>query len=157
MPVFQTLQVNIAKAMLKEMTMTDQPTNEATDAGTRTTWLIWDGECGFCRHCVDWLRARDGERYFRITSFQTCPSPPMTPTLRAESERAVQIVTDDGNQISGGRAVLFILHTIGWHPTLLRIAAKPPIVWIVEIGYRVVSHNRGFFSRILFRERSRQH
>ncbi len=154
MPVSRSLQADtILDAMAEVIRTVEHQMNDVRQAATGETWLIWDGECGFCRRCVDWLRAHDGERYFRITPFQTCPSPPMTPELLAESERAVQLVTRDGEQISGGRAVLFILHTIGWHPALMRIAVTPPFVWIVEGGYHIVSRNRAFFSKVFFRNK----
>lgn len=75
----------------------------------------------------------------------------MTPELRARAERALQIVTSDGRQYSGGRAVLFALETIGWRPRLARIGRRRPLIWLVELGYRIVAANRPFFSRFVFR------
>ncbi|HWV34921.1 MAG TPA: DUF393 domain-containing protein [Thermomicrobiales bacterium] len=122
------------------------------DDGSRgENWLIWDGECGLCRRSVEWVRAHSGEDAFRITPYQTCPSPPMTPQLRADAERSVQVLTSDGQRLSGGRAVLFILRTVGWHPRLVAICAHPPLIWAVELGYQVVARNRPFFSRLLAR------
>ena len=122
------------------------------DDGSRgENWLIWDGECGLCRRSVEWVRAHSGEDAFRITPYQTCPSPPMTPQLRADAERSVQVLTSDGQRLSGGRAVLFILRTVGWHPRLVAIGAHPPLIWAVELGYQVVARNRPFFSRLLAR------
>ncbi len=117
-------------------------------------WLIWDGECGFCRRSVAWLAQRDTNRRFRITTYQACPTPPMTPELREEAARAVQVVTNAGEIVSGGRAVLFALEQVGWRPRLARIAARPPLVWLVTLGYRVVANNRQLFSRIFFRSRT---
>jgi len=114
-------------------------------------WLIWDGECGFCRRVVVWFQRMDTERQFRVAPYQGTPSPPMTPQLREQAARAMQVITRDGRQISGGRSVLFVLETLGWYPVLMRVASKPPLVWLVEIGYRVVAANRRFFSRLLLR------
>ncbi len=155
MPVSRSLQADaIASVMTEEMSAVEHQANDARETASGETWLIWDGECGFCRRCVDWLQTHNGDRFFRITPYQTCPSPPMTPQLRTASERAVQIVAPGGHRISGGRAVLFVLQTVGWHPLLLRIAGLPPFVWIVELGYHIVSRNRSFFSRFLFRRQS---
>jgi len=117
-------------------------------------WLIWDGECGFCRRAVVWFQRMDNRREFRVVPFQATPSPPMTPRLREQAARAMQVITRDGRQISGGRSVLFVLETVGWHSTLMRVAAKPPLVWPVELGYRIVATNRRFFSRLLLRGRA---
>lgn len=70
----------------------------------------------------------------------------MTPLLRIQAQRAVQIVTSDGSQLSGGRAVLFALEEIGWHPMLVRLLQHRPFVWAVDAGYRVVAANRPRFS-----------
>ena len=76
----------------------------------------------------------------------------MTPALSAAAERAIQVVTADGRRYSGGRAMLFALETVGWHPTWARWGRRRPFVWAVEAGYRVVARNRAFFSRFLFRD-----
>ncbi len=75
----------------------------------------------------------------------------MTPELYQRSKRAVQVITADGRQISGGRAAMFVLQTIGYLPLLARLGRVWPIVWAVELGYRIIAHNRPFFSRIAFR------
>ena len=77
----------------------------------------------------------------------------MTPQLREQARRAVQVITVDGAQLSGGRAMLFILEEIGWHPTLARLGRHGPFVWLVELGYRLVARNRPYFDRLLFRSR----
>ncbi len=74
----------------------------------------------------------------------------MTPQLREQARRAVQVITGDGVQLSGGRAMLFILEEIGWHPALARLGQRRPFVWLVELGYRFVARNRPFFDRFLF-------
>lgn len=74
----------------------------------------------------------------------------MTPVLRRQAERAVQVITNQGRQISAGRAVLFILEEIGWHPRLARLGQHRPFVWAVEWGYWIVTRNRAFFARFMF-------
>ena len=114
-------------------------------------WLIWDGECGFCRKIVVWFQQQDTERRFHVTTYQGCPSPPMTPKLREESARAMQVITNTGEQISGGKSVLFVLETVGRYPWLMKAASKPPLVWLIDTGYKVVARNRQYFSRMMFR------
>ena len=75
----------------------------------------------------------------------------MTEHLRRESEMAVQVVMADGRCLSAGRAMLFVLEMIGWHPRLVRWLARPPMIWAVELGYRIVARHRSFFGRFLFR------
>jgi predicted DCC family thiol-disulfide oxidoreductase YuxK len=75
----------------------------------------------------------------------------MTPALREQARNAVQVMTTDGRQLSAGRAVLFVLEEIGWHPSAVRLAGRRPFIWVVELGYWIVARNRSVFSRVLFR------
>jgi len=75
----------------------------------------------------------------------------MTPALREQARKAVQVITADGRQRSAGRAILFILEEIDWHPRAVRLAGRRPFIWLVELGYWIVARNRPFFGRFLFR------
>jgi predicted DCC family thiol-disulfide oxidoreductase YuxK len=73
----------------------------------------------------------------------------MTPSLSAACEKAVHVVRADGTVLRAGRACLFILEELGWG-RFARLLARPPFVWAVELGYRIVAHNRSLFARFLF-------
>lgn len=75
----------------------------------------------------------------------------MTDALAARCARAVHVLGPDGTLLAGGRATLFVLERIGWWPRLVRVLRRPPLVWGVELGYRIVARNRPFFARFLFR------
>lgn len=77
----------------------------------------------------------------------------MTDDLLRVSQRSMIVVTNHGRQLVGGRAVLFVLHEVGWHPAIVGIAARRPFVWVVDAGYRIVANNRQLFSRFFFRNR----
>ena len=114
----------------------------------RRHWIVWDGDCGFCRRAVAWALAHDVAGQFEAVPYQALPSPPLTPELRAACVQAVHVRTTDGRWLKAGRACLFVLERIGW-PHLARFAAVPPLVWVVEAGYRLVAGHRPFFSRLL--------
>lgn len=116
-----------------------------------TILLIWDGDCGFCRNALSWMLQHDHAARIEAVPYQALPAPPMTPALIRQAERAVQVVTPQGQQLSGGRAVLYVLQQVGWHPALVRLATHRPFLWAVELGYWLVARNRTRFSRILFR------
>lgn len=116
----------------------------------RSHVIVWDGSCGFCRRAVEWALARDGHDRFDAVPYQDMPAPPLTPERREACARAVHVLTADGRWLRGGRACLFVLERIGW-PTLARLAALPPLVWIVEAGYRLVAGHRPLFSRLFAR------
>ncbi len=75
----------------------------------------------------------------------------MTDALAARCARAVHVITPEGDVVSAGRASLYVLDRIGW-PTLAAVLSRPPLVWLVELGYRLIARHRGFASRILFRD-----
>ena len=73
----------------------------------------------------------------------------MTDALAVRCARAVHVVRPDGAVLSGGRASLYVLEHLGWRAA--RVAARPPLVWFVGLGYRVVARKRGLAGRLLFR------
>jgi predicted DCC family thiol-disulfide oxidoreductase YuxK len=112
-------------------------------------WLLFDGACGFCRRAVAWVQRRDTRSHLRPIPFQEAPSPPMTPELYAACVRAVHVITSHGHVLRAGRACLFVLGEAGYGfiASLLRL---PPLIWLVEIGYVLVSTHRDFFARFFF-------
>lgn len=120
------------------------------DPSEAQQWLIWDGECRFCGNAVAWFERLDTARRFITVPAQACPSPPMTPERLEVARRAMIVITEDGKQLTGGDAVLYVLQGVGWKAPLMRILRKPPFIWAVNGGYRIVANNRQFFSRIFF-------
>src|SRR5262249_25440456 len=96
-----------------------------------------------------WVRRKDSHHRFEVVPYQKAPTPPMTPGLYAACDRAVHVLTTDVKTLRAGRASLFVLANLGWG-WIARLLALPPFVWLVEIVYRIVASNRGFFSRFLF-------
>ncbi len=110
-------------------------------------YLLYDGDCDFCREWASWLTLRDaGSGTFRICPWQVASSPPMTPLLQVQARKAVQLITAGGHHLQGGRAVLFALRETGWHPTLMALLERRPCVWAVDLGYRIVAANRPRFA-----------
>ena len=120
----------------------------ALDDAQRRHLILWDGECGFCRHAIDWVMTRDRRGVLAELPYQEVPSPPMTPELRQACSRAVHVLTADGRLLRAGRASLFILDQLGWH-RFAAIARVPPLVWLAEAGYRFVAGNRPLASRLV--------
>jgi predicted DCC family thiol-disulfide oxidoreductase YuxK len=110
--------------------------------------VLWDGDCGFCARCVDWALERGAGEALLFLPYQVVPSPPMTPGLAEACSRAVHVLGADGRTLRAGRACLAVLERCGWRRAA-RVLRWPPLVWAVEVGYRLVAANRGFFSRWL--------
>ncbi len=114
-------------------------------------WLLFDGDCGMCRSTVSWIGRRDKNAQFEIVEFQEALSPPMTPPLYVVCKKAMHVVTSDGEILRGGRAMMFVLERINWgYGILPKFLKLPPMIWFVELGYRLVAANRQFFSHFLF-------
>lgn len=115
-------------------------------------WVFYDGECALCRRAVTWFQRSSGgdaAATLRAVPFQDAPEPPMTPALRAACEHAVHVRTADGRILRAGRATLFLLERAGWRGTA-RVLAVPPLIWLFEIVYWLVAHNRNLFAHVLF-------
>jgi predicted DCC family thiol-disulfide oxidoreductase YuxK len=112
-------------------------------------WVLWDGECGFCRRSIAWFQARDHGERFIFVAYQQAPMPPLTPTLYAACAHSVHVIKATGEVLKEGAAVLYILEACGY-PGLARLGQLPGVFTIVQWTYRLVARNRTFFSRFLF-------
>lgn len=113
-------------------------------------WLLWDGDCGFCRRAVEWALRRDRAGLLAALPYQQAPRPPMDEDLAHACSRAVHLRHPDGGLEQAGRACLRVLEIAGYRQTA-RLLRLPPLVWGVEVGYWLVARNRMLFSRLLFR------
>ena len=105
-------------------------------------WVLWDGSCGFCGRWAHWVERNDTRDRFEVTPYQNAPSPPMHGDLGDRCKRALYVVTQEGQEIAAGRAVLHILDVLN-KPGPWRLLTYPPLIWFVEIGYKLVAANRG--------------
>ncbi len=74
----------------------------------------------------------------------------MTPELYQACGQAVHVLAADGRILTDGRATLFVLAELGYPRWLVRPFTWPPLVWLVEAGYRLVANHRPFFSKFMF-------
>lgn len=112
--------------------------------------LLWDGECELCRRAVRWIEERDREERFLAIPYQATPEPLVGREIKEAAAHTVHVVRTDGQVLTSGRASLYVLDALGHRWT--RALTAPPLVWLVEAGYQLVSHNRHRLSRLLFHE-----
>ncbi len=62
----------------------------------------------------------------------------MTPELAEACGLAIHNVCCDGTLLRAGRAALFLAAEIGWRRSG-RFLANPPMIWFVELGYKLVT------------------
>jgi predicted DCC family thiol-disulfide oxidoreductase YuxK len=112
--------------------------------------VVWDGQCGFCRRCVDFARWLHGD-HFADEPYQSAHS--RFPSVPREAfQAAVHFIEPDGRISRGAEAVLRILACRGsWAFWLLLAAYRfvPGFAWISEWAYRWVAAHRPFAARVV--------
>lgn len=117
-------------------------------AGERDKHLVlYDGECGFCRRSLGWLRRH------LVPQAPLCFMPfqqaEISPLLRQRCEGAMHVITRGGMVLSAGRAALFCLEYTRFRPWA-RVLRAWPLLPLVEGAYRLVARNRMLLSRYWF-------
>ena len=107
--------------------------------------ILYDGDCALCRRFAGWVRRHDRRERFDPVPYQNAA---IAEDLRLECEGAVHVVTPSGRTLRAGRAVLFILYGLGYRRTA-RVFARAPLLWAVELGYRIVASNRSVAAWLL--------
>ncbi len=124
---------------------------DRVDNPTGKTYVLWDGECGFCRRACDWLAGvvSSPEDYVFIP-FQKAPRPPMTDAIYDACHDAIHLVLPDGEVLRGGDACRHLLEDSSHWRAAGALMRVPPVSWLLEPGYATVARNRMVFSRVFF-------
>jgi len=117
----------------------------ATPSGKPT--LVFDGDCGFCRHWIVRWRRVTGAKVDYAPYQEAAGWFPAIPLERFQS--AVQLIEPDGEVSQGAEAVFRTLRYargLGW---LLWIYLHVPgVAWISKLSYRFVAGHRPLFSKL---------
>ncbi|GII79067.1 hypothetical protein Sru01_40490 [Sphaerisporangium rufum] len=104
--------------------------------------LIYDGDCGFCRWCVD-LGHRHLPVMPRVSAWQRLDLAEYGLT-RDEVTTSVQLVGPRGLRASGARAVavLLLVQPALWWKVAGTAMLVPPLSWLAAAGYHLVARYR---------------
>lgn len=103
--------------------------------------VIFDGQCGFCRRRVEWLR-KHTKSDLEILAWQEADLELFALTKEQCQER-VQWVRES-EHASGGAAIARCLQGCGQPWRILGSMMRlPGVRSLAEIGYRIVAANRG--------------
>ncbi|MDQ1669312.1 MAG: hypothetical protein QOE40_1373 [Actinomycetota bacterium] len=122
--------------------MSDQQPGERGPDGRRPRpVLLYDGTCGFCTRTVETAVARLGADV-DYEPFQTADLAALG-VSEAEAERSVTWVSPDGRIGQGSVAMARLLRASGglW-AVLGLLLLMPPVSWVAEAAYRLVSRFR---------------
>jgi predicted DCC family thiol-disulfide oxidoreductase YuxK len=110
--------------------------------GENRLLLVFDGDCGFCQLCVNLgRRLLPYMPVVRAWQFADLKALRLT---RDEASSSVQLVGPHGLHAHGARAiaVLLALQPCPWWRVAGRIMLVPPVSWLGEGCYRLVSRYR---------------
>ncbi|MEV4327723.1 DCC1-like thiol-disulfide oxidoreductase family protein [Microbispora rosea] len=111
-------------------------------SGENRVLLVFDGDCAFCQACVN-----AGHRILpympAVRAWQGLDLDAAGLT-RAEVETSVQLLGPDGLRAHGARAIalLLVLQPRAAWRVVGRVMLTPPVSWLAEAGYRLVSRYR---------------
>jgi predicted DCC family thiol-disulfide oxidoreductase YuxK len=115
--------------------------------------VLFDRDCGLCTATANRLRRWDRRAALELVPLQDVAG--RGPLVRAAVARrplgdALHVVDlGTGEVRSGGRAALAIVARLPGGRIPARLAAVPPVAWLVERAYRVVARNRRRIGRWL--------
>lgn len=116
--------------------------------------VVYDGDCGFCTSCVEFMERRVRPQV-RAVPWQGCDLEALGLTPE-QCSTALQFVSAIGEVSSGSRAVTAMLRTARPPWTWLGFVGDAPgIAWLADAVYRVVAANRGLIGRPGSRTRCR--
>lgn len=121
------------------------------ELGQRST-MLFDGDCGICTWCADFVMRLDLGRHFYVEPFQRVPEAEIQRfgIDYAGCARRLKVITPSGKVRSGAFAVNHVfLHYFPWNLLVVALYLVPPLL-LVEIGvYELVARNRTRLSRWL--------
>ncbi|WP_439633289.1 thiol-disulfide oxidoreductase DCC family protein [Glycocaulis sp.] len=130
--------------MTRKTQTQDQHAANASEYGACE--VFFDGSCPMCRAEIGFYRQQGADAAFHdiAASPDTLP-----PSLSHETAMArFHVRTPSGELVSGARAFAELWKaTPGWR-WLGRIAAVPPLVWVLELAYRLFLPVRPFLQRL---------
>ena len=115
-------------------------------------YVLWDGDCGFCRRCSRILANWDTTGFI-FTPYQSFSEDELKKVglSHRQCERELKVVTRTGRTFGGAFAINYFL----WRQPRLQIIVLlcclfPPIFLLQVLAYKAVAENRLLFSKILF-------
>src|SRR5262245_10992734 len=128
--------------------MKSRGNGETVTRPSEQEWILFDGDCDFCRRIVTRVGREDNGGWFKTVPYQQADHPAATEDVREACEQAVHVIRRDGSVLKAGEACLYVGHRLGWR--WAKPVAKSPLIYPVERAYRIVADNRQFFSKFFF-------
>lgn len=112
--------------------------------------VFYDGECGLCSHCRDWLRGQPAWVPLVFTAFQTPEAERLCPGLADfHPEREIVVMADNGDVYQGADAWIMCLWALRDYRALSFRLAGPTLKPLARKAVLLVSNHRLRLSRLL--------
>jgi predicted DCC family thiol-disulfide oxidoreductase YuxK len=118
------------------------------EADPRKPIVLFDGDCGFCRHWIERWRAETGGRVEYAPSQEAGAR---FPRLKPEDFAEAVYLVEPGGRVSRGAEAVFrsLAYAGGGHRVWKVLYDRlPPFRAASELAYRLVARHRPFFSRL---------
>lgn len=131
--------------------MSENTTKNTIERGRE--YLLWDGDCGFCRRSAEIIERLDERGNFMVAPYQSFSQSELRKVGLSyrRCARELQIVTTSGKTFGGAFAVNYFLWRQPRLKFLVILGFLFPLLLLVEVVlYQIVAGNRLLFSKILF-------
>lgn len=116
---------------------------EVHKENSRKFWVIYDGECAFCRRQIERLRRRDRSGRFECLPSQSEALAEHFPELEgADLEQGVRLITPERQIYSGADAVYQITRRLPRWRRIAWLYHVPGIHALCRWGYRWIARHR---------------
>ncbi len=105
-------------------------------------WLLYDGECGFCKKWVGFWKPALERHGFEVAPLQEPWVAQKLGMPLSELLRDVRLLTASGQLYSGADAYLYAARQIWWAWPFGQLFRLPGLHGLLEAGYRYVARNR---------------
>lgn len=115
-------------------------------------YIFYDGECGLCRRCREWLASQPAYLELVFHPFQSAEAARLCPDLpRFQPSEQLILLSDEGGIYSGESAWLMCLYALrDYRKWSVRLAA-PVLRPLAQRLCLLISHNRLRLSQALLR------
>ena len=105
-------------------------------------WILYDGDCGFCRRTIHLWQRTVERRGFAVKSLQSAHAEGLLHVPPENMLDDIRVLTPAGKLISGADAYLHIARQIWWTWPFYAIFRLPGFHWLLVQSYAWVNRNR---------------
>ncbi len=105
-------------------------------------WILYDGECRFCRNLVARFQPVYESRGFAFSPLQTPWIAAATSLKRDDRPSEMRVWTNDGRDLGGAEAVVFLAGFVWWGKPLRWFAGLPGAKFALRRIYREIATRR---------------